>query len=83
MEITDIRRVGGCASQINILGLLFGEVQEENVLPLRLRTACPWKYSKNCCIITTVFGEDRGCPRYRTGTVGSHKISWDATGARM
>jgi len=83
MEISDIRRVGGCAAKTNVLGLLFNEVPEEDVIPVRLRTTCRWKWGKNCCIPTTVRGEDRGCPRYRIGTVGSHKISWDNRGARV
>ncbi len=75
MELANLKRVGGCARVINILGLLFGENVEEDVIPVRLRASCTKMLTGMCSI--------EGCPRYRTGTAGSSRISWDNKGATI
>lgn len=68
MELSNIRRVGGCAQRLNVLGLLFDENESEDILPVRLRASCKHQLS-DCCSIEK-------CKRYRIGTAGSHRISW-------
>lgn len=69
-------RVGGCLlTRVNILGLLFGEHEREDIIPVRLVTRCKEKLSKKCNVFD--------CPRYRIGTLGGMRISWDNRGARM
>ena len=72
MELTNIRRVGGCAiPDGSILSTLF----EGDIIPVRLRATCRSMLSKTCNM-------DR-CPRYRLGTAGMSRISWDNKGARI
>ena len=72
MELSNLRRVGGCAMVRGILGLLF---DEGDIIPVRLRATCKSMLSKTCSI-------DK-CPRYRPGTAGMTRISWDKKGARV
>lgn len=78
-RITQPYRVGGCAQRLNVLGLLFEEQEVEDIIPVRLRASCQRMLSKDCCLEH----ESGGCPRYRTGTRGNIRISWDAKEKRM
>jgi hypothetical protein len=69
----ELIRIGGCIQSKGILGLLF--LEEHPVLPTRLVTECKHVFSKVC--------SHEKCLRYRIGTVGSHKTSWDKYGKRM
>ena len=69
-----IRPVSGCVIGKGIFAS-FAHFEENNILPIRLVTECRQKYSKNCSIDL--------CPRFKTGFLGSHKISWQNEGARM
>lgn len=75
MEISDIRRIGGCVIRINVLGLLFDKKETEDIIPTRLRATCKKQLTKTCNMFD--------CEFYRTGTLGSFRISWDRIGARM
>lgn len=55
--------------------MLFGEHETEDILPVRLITACRKKLSSECSI--------EKCEKYRIGTLGSIRISWDKRGARI
>lgn len=76
--MSNIRRIGGCAKRENIIGILFNDVETEYIIPVRLRS-CPKKLSKNCCLSH----KEGGCHRYRIGTKGSTRISWDRKDKRM
>ncbi|MDD5616860.1 MAG: hypothetical protein PHH85_11750 [Candidatus Methanoperedens sp.] len=69
-----IRPVSGCVVGKGIFAS-FAHYEENDILPLRLVTECRKKYSKNCSIDF--------CPRFKTGLLGSHNISWQNEGARM
>lgn len=71
MELSSLRRVGGCDVVRGILGILF----EGDIIPVRLRASCERMLSKDCRM--------EKCPRYRTGTLGSHKIHWDVEGEKI
>jgi len=70
----NIRPVSGCVVGKGIFAS-FAHYEENNILPLRLVTDCRKKYSKNCSVDL--------CPRFKTGLLGSHNISWQNEGARM
>jgi len=70
----NIERVQGCANRSNILRILFDENEIEHIVPLKIK-ACKNKYDSNCSM--------EGCHRYRIGTRGTLKISWDCKGKRM
>jgi len=72
--MVDIIRVQGCATQSNVLGMLFDEEMHETILPLKIKT-CSKKY-ETCCNMND-------CNRYRIGTKGSTRISWDNKGKRI
>jgi hypothetical protein len=69
-----IRPVSGCVIGKGIFAS-FAHYEETDILPLRLVTECRQKYSKNCSIDL--------CPRFKTGFLGSHKVSWQNEGARI
>ncbi len=72
-ELPALRQVGGCVQIDGIIDLLF--LDGADVLPIRLVTKCQQKLTKICA-------SDK-CMRYRTGTAGSHRISWRNAGARV
>lgn len=65
----NLRRIGGCSIVKGIIGLLF----DETIIPIRL-VNCEHKLGKKCSF--------DNCERYRIGTVGHTKVSWDCPGAR-
>ncbi len=71
----DLSRVQGCASQQNILGFLFDEIESEHITPLKLETSCKMRYAARCNM--------ENCHRYRIGTKGFTRISWDQKGKTM
>lgn len=72
-ELPAVRQVGGCVQGDGIMDLLF--LDTADVLPVRLVTKCRQKLTETCAL-----GK---CQRYRTGTAGSHRISWRNIGVRM
>jgi hypothetical protein len=75
MDIINVVRVQGCATLTNILGFLDGELASEDIVSLKHRTTCRKKYEA-CCNIDD-------CYRYRIGTKGNTRVSWDAKGKRI
>jgi hypothetical protein len=71
----NIHRTQGCAANINLIGILFDEVSSEHITPLRLKTNCKMKYTGKCSL--------ENCHKYRIGTRGFTRISWDLKGKRM
>ncbi|MCZ7357710.1 MAG: hypothetical protein O8C66_00910 [Candidatus Methanoperedens sp.] len=69
-----IRPVSGCAIGKGMFASFAG-YEETDILPISLVTECRQKLTKNCGINT--------CPRFRTGIMGSHKISWRKEGAKI
>ena len=72
--VSDIVRVQGCANHNNIIGMLFDEEVSESIITLRIKT-CPNKYESACNM--------NDCSRYRIGTKGSTRVSWDNKGKRL
>ncbi|GFO95953.1 hypothetical protein ig2599ANME_0135 [groundwater metagenome] len=70
----NIRSVSGCVIGKGIFAS-FAHYEQTDILPLRLVTGCRHKYSKNCSIDS--------CPRFKTGLLGSHRVSWRNEGARI
>jgi hypothetical protein len=69
-----MRPVSGCALGKGLFASFAG-YEQTDTLPLRLVTECRLSHTKNCCIDV--------CPRFRTGVIGSHRISWRNEGARI
>ncbi len=69
-----IRPVSGCAIGKGMFAS-FASYEDADILNLRLVTECKQKYTRNCSIDI--------CPRFRTGILGSHRISWQNEGARI
>ena len=70
----NIRPVSGCAIGKGLFASFAG-YEETDILNLRLVTECKLKYTESCSIDI--------CPRFRTGILGSHRISWQNEGARI
>ncbi len=66
--------VSGCAIGKGMFAS-FAPYEETDILPVRLVTECRQKLTRNCSIDI--------CPRFKTGFVGSHKVSWRNGGARI
>ncbi len=62
-----IKPVSGCAIGKGLFASFAG-YEQTDTLPMRLVTECMQKLTKKCSIDI--------CPRFRTGLVGSHMISW-------
>lgn len=69
-----IKLVSGCAIGKGLFASFAG-YEQSDTLPLRLVTECKKKLTKHCCIDI--------CPRFRSGLLGSHIISWRNEGARV
>jgi hypothetical protein len=69
-----IKPVSGCAIGKGLFASFAG-YERADILPLRLVTECMLKLTKDCSIDI--------CPRFRTGIMGSHRISWQNEGARI
>jgi hypothetical protein len=69
-----MKPVSGCAIGKGMFAS-FANYENTDTLPLRLVTECKQKFTKNCSIDL--------CPRFRTGVLGSHKVSWQNEDARM
>lgn len=67
-----LKRIGGCNIVKGIMGILF---EDYDTIPIRILSECNRKLSRTC--------SQEHCPRYRIGTVGTHKVSWDNPGASM
>jgi hypothetical protein len=70
----NIRQVSGCIIGKGMFAS-FAHYEGAEILPVRLVTGCRQKYTKNCSIDI--------CPRFRTGLVGSNRVSWRNEGARI
>lgn len=70
----EIKSVSGCAIGKGLFASFAGYENTET-LPIRMVTECVDRLSKNCGI--------NKCPRFRTGFMGSHKISWRKENARI
>ncbi len=68
-----IRPVSGCAIGRGLFSS-FAAYEQTDILPVRLVTECMLRLTKDCNI---------ECPRFRTGVMGSHRISWRNEGARI
>ncbi len=68
-----IRPVSGCAIGKGLFAS-FAAYEQTDIIPLRLVTECMQKLTKDC---------NTDCPRFRTGFIGSHRISWQNDGARV
>lgn len=70
----DIKPISGCAVGKGLFASFAG-YEITDTLPIRMVTECLERFSKNCDI--------NKCPRFRTGIIGRHKISWRNEGARI
>jgi len=70
----EAKPVSGCAIGKGLFASFAG-YEQTDTLPLRLVTECMQKLTKDCSVEI--------CPRFRTGIMGSHRISWQNEGARI
>lgn len=84
IELRTLKRVGGCARRINVLGFLFGEREKEFIVNLRSNTTCfeDMLTTKATNVPPSKCNQDE-CPNFRVGTAGSVKIVWDNPGATI
>lgn len=69
-----MKPVSGCAIGKGLFASFAG-YEKTDTLPLRLVTECKRKFTRNCSIDI--------CPRFRSGILGSHGISWRNEGTRL